>query len=280
MAKFRKDDLKSIVKELVKESLLEILAEEFIEEATFRAVESASSQIVGTVTGQINKQLKPIIEGLQNSSISRSSYSSLPPSRKDDDYIENLEEDYESVSVEESFGISDLLGDPDSVNHLISNVRNQMRQERGDNNQDAREKGDKEEEDDFSVSKSLGFDLDNLDLKGPSPTSKIESYDFQNLIKSSSSTLREQTSAAKSSIGPEMFNIYNENNTVPHIENNSDPLFFKKIVDKVNQKKSVSSPILGAQAAAAQKAFAQAQMTKIADSDLDRPAHEVIKHSR
>lgn len=266
MAKFRKNDLKLIVKELVRESLLEILAEEFIEEATFRAVESASSQIVGTVTGQINKQLKPIMERIQHSAGAAPQAVSSHPVQEDE-YIDNLEEDYGSISVAESLGLSDL-GDVDSMDSVIANVRSQMQKER--------EAADASRED-VSVSAQLGF---GDELPGPKPTKKLESAGpFDHLIQSSASTLREQAAASRTSVGPDMFNISNTGGSVAQVDKKSDPLFFKKIVDKVNQRSS-SSPILGAQAAAAQQAHQRAQMSRVADSDLDRPAHEVLKQSR
>lgn len=261
MAKFRKDDLKSIVKELVRESLLEILAEEFIEEATFRAVESASGQIVGTVTKQINNQLRPIMERINNGTVG------TPAPRQqvsqEEGYIQTLDEDYGSISVAESLGLAEISSSTDAMDSIIANVRGQMQEERNSLNERS-----------ASASSQLGFGDDT-----PTPKAEPTLGAFEHLIKSSADTLSEQQGAAKSAVGPDMFNISNTTGAVAQVDKMADPSYFKNIVDKVNNRRA-SSPILGPQLAKAQQAHSQAQQLRMDKSDLDRPAHEVSDYAK
>ncbi len=264
MAKFRKDDLKLIVKELVRESLLEILAEEFIEETTFRAVESASSQIVGTVTKQINSQLAPIMEHIKRGAVG------APPVRAQatanaDAYIQTLDDDYGSVSVAESLGLTDISTDTNAMDSIIANVRGQMQSERDSL---------RESEPAVTASSQLGFGEEK-----PAPKSDSTLGAFGHLIQSSAETLSEQRSAAQSVVGPDMFNISSTKGAVAQADKTADPNYFKSIVDKVNSRRS-SSPILGPQLAKAQQAHSQAQALRMDKADLDRPAHEVSNYAK
>lgn len=276
MAKFRKNDLKLIVKELVRESLLEILAEEYIEEATFRAVESASGQIVGTVTKQINHQLKPIMEHIQGAPIGQSGNRVSASNNIDNGYIQTLDEDYGSVSVSESLGLSDLA-DPDSMESIISNVRAQMEKER------EAAKSDR----DAPVTSQIDFGEDYSDLPGPTPTKKTEGFtgSFQDLIKSSAETLREQR---QSSVNDGMYDISDGSarNNIPmsnYINKIAQSNKMKDLLDKANakaaQKKSMGSSISKPSQMAAQQHMNHNLNVKN-DPMLDRPAHEVSKYAK
>lgn len=277
--KFKKDDLKLIVKDLVRESLLEILAEEYIEEATFRAMENASNQIVGTVTKQINHQLAPIMEKInrgvqvQPSTSRHSSQHASLSSYSDNDYIETLDDDYDNVSVTESLGLS-LGGDMDALERERLRIKAQIDSER----QRAKQ---------ANLGSTIGFDDDNDALEDLGTTAKTDKIDFGDMIRSSANTLREQRAAA--SAGQGMYNISdgltaNDSSIGNYIEKMASSNKMKELLDKANakaaQKKNMNSPIPTTSQMAAQQHHMQHNLSRKPDPQLDRPAHEVSNYAK
>lgn len=82
MAKFRKSDIKT----LIKECLLEILAEEFIYETTVKAIQGISKQVVTNVTKQVNEQIQPL---LQENKKLKEQFKQI----QEEEYIETVEEE-------------------------------------------------------------------------------------------------------------------------------------------------------------------------------------------
>lgn len=272
--KFKKDDLKLIVKDLVRESLLEILAEEFIEEATFRAVESASTQIVGTVTKQINHQLAPIMERINKGSVAprnNNQYNLHHQMNVGDEYIETLDDDYESVSVTESLGLS-LGGDMDALERERLRVKAQIDQERA-------------ELKDANRGAAIGFDDEEGDSNIQS-SNLTSGLDISKMILSSESTLKEQRAASSAqgmydiSDGSAMGNSSMNN----YIDKMASSNKMKELLDRANakaaQKKSMNSPIPNPSQMAAQQHHVQQNLGRKLDPMLDRPAHEVSNYAK
>lgn len=89
MAKFRKSDIKT----LIKECLLEILAEEFIYETTVKAIQGISKQVVTNVTKQVNEQIQPL---LQENKKLKEQFKQI----QEEEYIETVDEDDDEIELD------------------------------------------------------------------------------------------------------------------------------------------------------------------------------------